>query len=808
MNPRLFSFLFQLLCFCGYALAQNQGITFSETFSRQCFAEGDVWTQEFVIRNTSANTQLVQVEFYLQDGRLENVLLASQILSSSGVTLLQKVGNLLTDIYYFQMSAGAELNIKADFRIDKLVISDNIHTDFGAVYLNYLPVSNGFSDSFDVCPVEYFSIMDCELPRQIQLPQLDAQSYRLLAPPLLDAAVSLSAKGVLSYVPPQVSAPAQDRITYEIVKTNGSVVTGQIDIDVLPCIKAETKFTSNDYCNDDCQYSGPSILINEVMTTPLYYNGAIFGTQCGTSEKIGGEWVELYNPDTCNSVDISGYFFANSTQDALSNGRGGCTETSNLGSAFVLPEGTIVPPNGFAVLRGERAVLVDAARLVENGGNTVVVNLVDYFDRFCKEGDRFWLPDRGGWFGFYNKEGLPQDAIYWGDPAYLCADCTPCNPQVAGSFAGTLGSLNAFPNDRKTRVSDFDVQQHFGQSPKRIPDGAAWTFNDYTEASTGYCNAGCNRYVSADCNGTATVTPIGTGNYSFQWNDAQAQTTSTATGLCEGTYCCTVTDNVTRLSQLFCVTVSGNVDESSTIEKSICEDETYLFDGKQLTESGTYLGKFKNVYGCDSLVTLNLNVEQAKRREIEATICDSESYLFDGKQLTTGGTYIGKFPGIHGCDSTVTLNLKVNPTDYKAFDILIKDTESYFFAGKELNQSGTYTDRQKNVYGCDSITVLSLRVLPDAIAPPEVFTPNDDGTNDYFEIPNLELYPKNSILIFNRWGNKVFEASPYLNDWDGRNHFGLHTGGDRLPAGTYFYILNLGDGSEPRKGYVYLMVGD
>ncbi len=187
------------------------------------------------------------------------------------------------------------------------------------------------------------------------------------------------------------------------------------------------------------------------------------------------------------------------------------------------------------------------------------------------------------------------------------------------------------------------------------------------------------------------------------------------------------------------------------------------------------------------------------------TICEGESVLFGDRYLKIAGTYTHTFKSsINGCDSIVKLNLTVNPTHYTELNRVIRDTETYFFAGKELNETGTYQDPHKNIYNCDSIIVLNLKVLPDIIAPPELFTPNNDGKNDTFEIKNLELYPKNSILIFNRWGNKVFEASPYLNNWDGRNHFGIRVGGDKLPAGTYFYILNLGNGKEPKKGYIYL----
>lgn len=101
-----------------------------------------------------------------------------------------------------------------------------------------------------------------------------------------------------------------------------------------------------------------------------------------------------------------------------------------------------------------------------------------------------------------------------------------------------------------------------------------------------------------------------------------------------------------------------------------------------------------------------------------------------------------------------------------------------------------------------SEAIIFVKVSPFFI--PEGFSPNGDGSHDKFEILGVENYPKNKFTIFNRWGNKVYEASPYLNEWDGTNTIGLSVGGKMLPVGTYFYILDLGDGSKVYKGTIYL----
>jgi gliding motility-associated-like protein len=80
---------------------------------------------------------------------------------------------------------------------------------------------------------------------------------------------------------------------------------------------------------------------------------------------------------------------------------------------------------------------------------------------------------------------------------------------------------------------------------------------------------------------------------------------------------------------------------------------------------------------------------------------------------------------------------------------------------------------------------------------PNVITPNNDGINDEFIIPCLEVaeYGQNELIIFNQWGDEVYTAKPYRNNWKGTY------GDDPLPVGTYFYIFNLGNGDSRLNGF-------
>ncbi|HKJ80141.1 MAG TPA: Ig-like domain-containing protein, partial [Prolixibacteraceae bacterium] len=109
---------------------------------------------------------------------------------------------------------------------------------------------------------------------------------------------------------------------------------------------------------------------------------------------------------------------------------------------------------------------------------------------------------------------------------------------------------------------------------------------------------------------------------------------------------------------------------------------------------------------------------------------------------------------------------------------------------------------------CDNANVFIV-VAESRFFIPDAFSPNNDGINDYFEILGIGLYEGNSLEIFNRWGNRVYRADNYGIStsplfWDGKSNTGFTFGNDDLPSGTYFYVLNLGNGEKRIVGSVYL----
>jgi gliding motility-associated-like protein len=104
-------------------------------------------------------------------------------------------------------------------------------------------------------------------------------------------------------------------------------------------------------------------------------------------------------------------------------------------------------------------------------------------------------------------------------------------------------------------------------------------------------------------------------------------------------------------------------------------------------------------------------------------------------------------------------------------------------------------------YSDDVYTLNDLKVILTT-----TFTPNNDGINDYFEILGLEFYPNNKLEVYNRWGELVYSASPYLNNWNGINTSnGVKLQSNVVQEDTYFYVLTLDENQPPLKNYIEII---
>ncbi|MBR1627228.1 MAG: T9SS type A sorting domain-containing protein [Bacteroidales bacterium] len=141
--------------------------------------------------------------------------------------------------------------------------------------------------------------------------------------------------------------------------------------------------------------------------------------------------------------------------------------------------------------------------------------------------------------------------------------------------------------------------------------------------------------------------------------------------------------------------------------KVICQGESY----KGHTTSGTYYDTIRTSYSCDSLITINLYVNPTYDTTITAIICNNATYTENNFNEVKVGIYTQELKTINGCDSIVTLDLKVNPVVYTAMDTLINNGSAIEFCGRNISKTGIYTDTLLSYLGCDSIITLKAEVV-------------------------------------------------------------------------------------------------
>lgn len=141
---------------------------------------------------------------------------------------------------------------------------------------------------------------------------------------------------------------------------------------------------------------------------------------------------------------------------------------------------------------------------------------------------------------------------------------------------------------------------------------------------------------------------------------------------------------------------------------TICEGENYEFNGNVYDLSGTYISTIPMSSGCDSLASLQLEVISVYDTTIYASICEGSSYSFNGTEYSGAGEYTILLTSSRGCDSTVTLSLTVNEATSSELTKTVCD--SYTLNGETYLQSGTYTQMLQNAHGCDSTITLNLEI--------------------------------------------------------------------------------------------------
>ncbi len=300
---------------------------------------------------------------------------------------------------------------------------------------------------------------------------------------------------------------------------------------------------------------------------------------------------------------------------------------------------------------------------------------------------------------------------------------------------------------------------------------------------------------------------------------------------------------------------------TTTITQSICQGQSYL----NYSTSGIYVDTFTAANGCDSIRTLQLTVNEKVTSTVNIAVCQGRSYY----GYSTSGVYVDTFASIGGCDSIRTLHLTVTSYDIVNRNVSICEGEKYFAGGSAQTAAGIYYDtvianancgsviitnlavnpvpqlnagpgiqlcfgdsvvlnpgsytnylwsnnsvlptlvirtpgrywvRVTNMYNCKAAdTVIVSSLICKDIKIPNVFSPNNDGINDTWRINQLQYLANVAVEIYNRWGQIVYKSVGYSKPWDGTYN------GNKVPAGTYYYIINTPELKQKFTGWVFVV---
>ncbi len=294
-----------------------------------------------------------------------------------------------------------------------------------------------------------------------------------------------------------------------------------------------------------------------------------------------------------------------------------------------------------------------------------------------------------------------------------------------------------------------------------------------------------------------------------------------------GTYTVTATgDNGCSITETVEVVIDDVVTPSisSNCDGAICLGESCLLLG---TEFNTTPDEY--IWSADPTATIGFEAN-TNQSSVMVTPTAAGVYIINYQVVLAGGceTEVVTFvltvedaPDAIGDEFTTTGNVAISGLSLIANDNVNTDIGFFIDAGAQpdhgilvINDDGTFTYVPEDGFlgqdsfsyqicsNCgvelcdDALVLINVEYDGEGCEVPTLITPNGDNKNEQLIIECIVTgdYPNNSLTIYNQWGDEVFKASPYNNDWNGTYK------NEPLPDGTYFFVFDDGQGGEISRG--------
>lgn len=285
-----------------------------------------------------------------------------------------------------------------------------------------------------------------------------------------------------------------------------------------------------------------------------------------------------------------------------------------------------------------------------------------------------------------------------------------------------------------------------------------------------------------------------------------------ATGIYRDTFTTATCDSIFVLN----LTILTQI--KKTASRSICSGQSITVGTNTYNTPGIYNDTLIASSGCDSIYILTLQVTDVLRDSVTLAFCQGDSATLNGQTFTKAGLYTDTLnngfcdsiftlqvitypvPSIHITASNVSVALgdtiQLNATDptlhiYQWSNSVFNDAQITNPVAT-ISQSGWITLQVTDSNNCRATDSIYITVpeCAENIFVPNAFTPNGDGINDVFRIYGncLQL---NSFLVFNRWGEKVWDSTDMEQGWNG------YYKGTAQPMAVYVYVVNYSPLSSP-----------
>ncbi|MFP4664368.1 MAG: gliding motility-associated C-terminal domain-containing protein, partial [Bacteroidales bacterium] len=358
-----------------------------------------------------------------------------------------------------------------------------------------------------------------------------------------------------------------------------------------------------------------------------------------------------------------------------------------------------------------------------------------------------------------------------------------------GDTGTTVNGLSA----GEYQVSVTDINGCTSEESYNLENPAEIILTDTVLQSPG-CGDANDGYIEVEASG-------GTGNLSYYWDNGNSG--YLIDSLDAGNYTLSVTDEHSCQSEFtFTLPDAPELYMETTVSPLLCygdKNGSIQVNGVAGTPPYSYQISGEGFSINDSLAehleagSYDIVITDAAGCTLDSTLTFTEPSPFE---ISLSKTH----PSCRGNnDGEIMLSITGGTEPYACY---LDDNVSDRCVFNELFQ-GNYTIEVIDNNGCSYLedNIILQDNPEDCIRIPNAITPNDDGVNDTWIIENLDLFPSAKVEVYNRWGQKVYQGSPFDEPWNGTS-----LNGAALPTGSYIYTIVLeGDTGKTYNGIVTIV---